>query len=170
VSKSLCEPARHGAIPGVRVADKTLGGMTCIRLAATVVVHAGTRPARSQRLSPFIEELPKAIGPLDRRLDVDDAVGGVGVQPVRTDARAMNGPCAVPSACAGMPIAAGTCRAMPFTKMAKWAWMWNSVCSPAWQTIWSTGSPVAASAAGLLCPLPGNLLPAGLLVPVALGD
>jgi hypothetical protein len=29
--------ARHGAIPGVRVADKTLGGVTCIRLDASVV-------------------------------------------------------------------------------------------------------------------------------------
>jgi hypothetical protein len=29
--------ARHGAIPGIRVADKTLGGVTCIRLDATVV-------------------------------------------------------------------------------------------------------------------------------------
>ena len=38
MSKSLCEPARHGAIPGVRVADKTLHGMTRIRLATTVVV------------------------------------------------------------------------------------------------------------------------------------
>jgi hypothetical protein len=29
--------ARHGALPGIRVADKTLGGVTCIRLDATVV-------------------------------------------------------------------------------------------------------------------------------------
>jgi Transposase DDE domain group 1 len=29
--------ARHGALPGVRVADKTLTGVTCIRLDATVV-------------------------------------------------------------------------------------------------------------------------------------
>ena len=29
--------ARHGALPGVRLADKTLDGVTCIRLDATVV-------------------------------------------------------------------------------------------------------------------------------------
>ena len=29
--------ARHGALPGVRVADKTLDGVTCIRLDASVV-------------------------------------------------------------------------------------------------------------------------------------
>jgi hypothetical protein len=29
--------ARHGALPGVRVADKTLNGVTCLRLDATVV-------------------------------------------------------------------------------------------------------------------------------------
>ena len=29
--------ARHGALPGIRIADKTLGGVTCIRLDATVV-------------------------------------------------------------------------------------------------------------------------------------
>jgi hypothetical protein len=35
--------ARHGALPGVRVADKTLQGVTCIRLDATVV------PAHSEK-------------------------------------------------------------------------------------------------------------------------
>jgi hypothetical protein len=39
--------ARHGAIPGVRVADKTLGGVTCIRLDASVV--ACHRPALGTR-------------------------------------------------------------------------------------------------------------------------
>jgi Transposase DDE domain group 1 len=29
--------ARHGALPGIRVADKTLGGVTCVRLDASVV-------------------------------------------------------------------------------------------------------------------------------------
>ena len=29
--------ARHGALPGVRVADKVLEGVTCMRLDATVV-------------------------------------------------------------------------------------------------------------------------------------
>ena len=34
--------ARHGALPGVRIADKILEGVTCIRLDATVT------PAHSQ--------------------------------------------------------------------------------------------------------------------------
>jgi hypothetical protein len=36
--------ARHGKLPGVRVADKTLEGVTCILLAATVsFAHSQTR-------------------------------------------------------------------------------------------------------------------------------
>ncbi|HEV2377898.1 MAG TPA: hypothetical protein VGS19_37760, partial [Streptosporangiaceae bacterium] len=35
--------ARHGALPGVRVADKTLQGVTCIRIDATVT------PAHSEK-------------------------------------------------------------------------------------------------------------------------
>jgi hypothetical protein len=59
----------------------------------------------------------------------------------------MTGPCAVSWAWApGTPIPAGTCCALPFTKMARWAWIWNSVRSLAWQLIWSTGCPVAAVA------------------------
>ena len=69
-------PGRH--LIAVMLLTAALDGVTCIRLAATVVVYGGTHPARSERPSPFIEELPKARGPLDRRLDVDDAVGGVG--------------------------------------------------------------------------------------------
>ena len=30
--------ARHGALPGIRLADKTLNGVTCIRLDATVTL------------------------------------------------------------------------------------------------------------------------------------
>jgi hypothetical protein len=37
--------ARHGTLPGVRVADKTLQGVTCIRIDATVT------PAHSQAAS-----------------------------------------------------------------------------------------------------------------------
>jgi len=39
-------------------------------------------------------------------------------------------------------MAAGTWRAVPFTKMVRWAWMWNSVCSLVWQPIPSTFWPV----------------------------
>jgi hypothetical protein len=42
--------------------------------------------ARSQRLPPLIEEVPEVIGPLDRGFDMDDAVGDMGVQPVKTGA------------------------------------------------------------------------------------
>src|SRR6516225_7359211 len=59
----------------------------------------------------------------------------------------MNGPFGVLVACApGMPMPAGTCRGDPFTKIVRWAWMWNSVCSLAWQLIPLTGWPVAAVA------------------------
>ena len=46
--------ARHGAIPGVRVADKVIEGVTCIRLDASVVAcHSqGTGGAQFQRVRP----------------------------------------------------------------------------------------------------------------------
>ena len=40
--------ARHGALPGVAVADKVLEGVTCIRLDATVVRRTRTRKGRSR--------------------------------------------------------------------------------------------------------------------------
>ena len=41
--------ARHGALPGVRVADKSLQGVTCIRLDATVTpAHCGERAGRGE--------------------------------------------------------------------------------------------------------------------------
>jgi hypothetical protein len=40
--------ARHGTLPGVRAADKTLDGVTCIRLDASVVTaHSPALAARS---------------------------------------------------------------------------------------------------------------------------
>src|SRR5215472_7137884 len=45
-----------------------------------------------------------------------------------------------------MPMAAGICRAEPFTKTVRWAWMWNTVCSLVWQLIPSVGWPVTAVA------------------------
>jgi len=40
--------ARHGAIPGIKVAGKTLDGVTCIRLDATVVTaHSPALGTRS---------------------------------------------------------------------------------------------------------------------------
>jgi hypothetical protein len=50
---------------------------------------------RAERLAPYVEEITERVGPLDRGLDVDDAVGGVGVQPVEAgaagDERALRG-------------------------------------------------------------------------------
>jgi hypothetical protein len=52
-------------------------------------------PAGAQRLAPLVEEVAQGVVPLDRRLDVDDAVGGVRVQPVEAgsllDERARRG-------------------------------------------------------------------------------
>jgi len=46
--------ARHGALPGVRLADKMLDGVVCIRLDATVTVaHSqGARGGELQRVRP----------------------------------------------------------------------------------------------------------------------
>src|SRR5258705_4177206 len=43
------------------------------------------RPERrwSERLAPLVEEVAKRVGAVDRRLDVDDAVRRMGVQPVQ---------------------------------------------------------------------------------------
>ncbi len=41
-------------------------------------------PVGAERLAPLVEEVAQGEGPLDRRLDVDDAVRGVRVQPVET--------------------------------------------------------------------------------------
>src|SRR6185437_5736478 len=80
----------------------------------------------------------------------------------------MYGPYAVCCACApGTPIAADTCRALPFTKMARWAWMWNRVCSPAWQLICSTGCPFAAVASPASGATAGTATPSGPVAPGA---
>ena len=40
--------ARHGALPGIRIAGKTLEGVTCIRLDASVVAcHSGKEGAEA---------------------------------------------------------------------------------------------------------------------------
>ena len=41
---------------------------------------------RAERLAPYVEEVTQGVGALDRRLNVDDAVGGVRVQPVEARA------------------------------------------------------------------------------------
>jgi imidazole glycerol-phosphate synthase subunit HisF len=50
---------------------------------------------RAERLAPDVEEVAQRVGALDRRLDVDDAVSGVRVQPVEAraglDERALRG-------------------------------------------------------------------------------
>src|SRR4029077_3510359 len=41
---------------------------------------------RTEWLAPYVEEVTQGVGALDRGLDVDDAVGGVRVQPVKARA------------------------------------------------------------------------------------
>ncbi len=58
----------------------------------------------------------------------------------------MNGPALVCWATApGMPIAAGTWRCSPFTKIVRCVWMWKTVCSLVWQLIPSMVCPVVAA-------------------------
>src|SRR6266516_7110546 len=42
--------------------------------------------SRAERLPPFVEEVAQRVGALNGRLDGDDAVRGVGVQPVEATA------------------------------------------------------------------------------------
>ena len=80
----------------------------------------------------------------------------------------MNWPCGVEVAWApGMPTAAGTWRAEPFTKMVKCAWMWKSVCSPAEQPIPSTVCPVVAVAVPTSAAPTGTGTPSGPSAPAA---
>src|SRR6516162_11611485 len=80
----------------------------------------------------------------------------------------MNGPCGLCVACApGMPMPAGTCRAAPFTKMVRCAWMWNTVCSLVWQLIPSTGWPVAPVAVLASAGPAGTGTPSGPVGPAA---
>ncbi len=53
--------ARHGAIPGIRVADKTLEGVTCIRLDATVVACHSDKEGAEPNFKGFglLTELPE---------------------------------------------------------------------------------------------------------------
>ena len=76
--------------------------------AVTLPVALGhLRPA--ERLAPLVEEVAQRVDPLGGRLDVDDAVGGVGVQPVDAlAARRRTGPSGVCCATGPtIPIAAG---------------------------------------------------------------
>ena len=67
--------ARHGALPGVRLADKILDGVVCIRLDATVTVaHSdkqlanATPPAKGRTKCPKPDKSPvqRRPSPLDR--------------------------------------------------------------------------------------------------------
>jgi Transposase DDE domain group 1 len=52
--------ARHGALPGIRIADKTLGGVTCIRLDASVVACHSDKEGAEPNFKGFglLTELP----------------------------------------------------------------------------------------------------------------
>src|SRR5580704_1343024 len=80
----------------------------------------------------------------------------------------MNGPWAVCVAWApGMPMAAGICRAEPFTNTVRCAWMWNTVCSAVWQLIPSTAWPVAAVLVPASAAPDGTGMPSGPAGPAA---
>jgi hypothetical protein len=54
--------ARHGALPGVRLADKTLAGVTCIRLDATVTFAHSDKELAEANFKGYglLTELPEA--------------------------------------------------------------------------------------------------------------
>ena len=54
--------ARHGALPGVRLADRTLEGVTCIRLDATVTPAHSEKELAEANFKGFglLTELPEA--------------------------------------------------------------------------------------------------------------
>src|ERR1700728_3228168 len=80
----------------------------------------------------------------------------------------MNGPDGVFSAWApGMPMAAGTWRAAPFTNTVRWAWMWKATCSPRSQLIPSTVFPVATVARPASAGADGTGTPSAPLAPGA---
>jgi O-acetylserine/cysteine efflux transporter len=75
---------------GVR-GERDVAGITPVGLA--VVDRGDVAPGRTdlpgaERLAPLVEELAEGVAAVDGRLDVDDAVGGVRVQPVETGSAA----------------------------------------------------------------------------------
>ena len=50
-----------------------------------------SHPRRAELLAPDIEKITEGVGPLDRRFDVDDPVGGMRVQPVEAAPSAHEG-------------------------------------------------------------------------------
>ena len=72
-----------------------------------------------------VEEVAQGVQPLRGRLDMDDAVVGMRVQPVVATRRLTNGPWAVwVTAGVTMPIPYGIDSGAPFTNTSRWTWMW----------------------------------------------
>jgi hypothetical protein len=69
--------ARHGGLPPVRVADRTLEGVTCIRLDATVVTAHRQGRSRAElqgvRLHPLLAYCDNTTEPLARTVDIAGA-------------------------------------------------------------------------------------------------
>ena len=53
--------ARHGAIPGIRIADKTLAGMTCIRLDASVVTCHSDKEGAEPNFKGLCDMMPLVV-------------------------------------------------------------------------------------------------------------
>jgi imidazole glycerol-phosphate synthase subunit HisF len=73
---------------GVRI-ERDITRVALIHLAVVDGNHVSGFVAhlvRPERQAPFIEEVTQGVGAMDRGLDVDDAVGGVRVQPVEAGA------------------------------------------------------------------------------------
>ena len=79
-----------------------------------------------ERLVPLVEEVAQRVDALGRRLDVDDPVGGVGVQPVDALAAARPpGPArSARSSSRGSRSRPGARECTPLSNTARWAWMW----------------------------------------------
>ena len=53
--------ARHGTLPGVRVADKTLQGVTCIRIDATVTCAHSDKELAEPNFKGLCDVMPLAV-------------------------------------------------------------------------------------------------------------
>jgi hypothetical protein len=53
--------ARHGTLPGIRIADKTLEGVTCLRLDATVVACHSDKQGAEPNFKGLCDVMPLVV-------------------------------------------------------------------------------------------------------------